>query len=113
MAARQRSIAMRSNSNMIRTMEGGHFRRGPLQVEIPERFPALQCTEGARDRFEELVASRPDRPILVAFTPQHWSEIEGIATFDEITALFAELEARHPNLHFYDYSQHEAAGHGF
>lgn len=56
-------------------------------------------------RFEELVASRPDRPVLLVYTPQHASEMAGIANYAEIQALFAALESRHPNLHVYNYSR--------
>lgn len=56
-------------------------------------------------RFEGLVASRPDRPVLLVYTPQHASEVEGIANYDEITALFAGLEKRHPNLHIFNYAK--------
>ncbi|MFZ1665608.1 MAG: hypothetical protein WBO28_02700 [Flavobacteriales bacterium] len=104
-AARQRSIAMRikleHDKDDVKEAISAEDR---YKLKYLNAFLLFSAPKERVDRFEELVASRPDRPILVAFTPQHWSEIEGIANFDEITALFAELEARHPNLHFYDYS---------
>ena len=56
-------------------------------------------------RFEELVSSRPERPFLLVYTPQHTSELAGIANYAEIEKLFAALESRHPNLHVFNYAR--------
>jgi hypothetical protein len=56
-------------------------------------------------RFEELVTSRPDRPILLVYTPQHATEVAGIANYARIEQLFRDLEARHPNLHVFNYAR--------
>ena len=56
------------------------------------------------DRFEELVKSAPDRKFFIVYTPQHWSELEGIMNFDEIEALFEHWNNDIPNLYALDYS---------
>ncbi|MBP8822297.1 MAG: hypothetical protein KBH07_01480 [Flavobacteriales bacterium] len=104
-AARERSIALRQKLEHAKNDV-----KEAISAEDRHRLVALNslllfnAPEERVARFEELVASRPDRQILMAYTPQHWSELKGIANFHEITALFAELQKRHPNLHFYDYS---------
>ncbi len=77
---------------------------GRMKLRYLDGFLLFNAPTERVARFEELVASRPDRQILVAYTPQHWSELKGITNFGEITQLFEELEQRHANLHFYDYS---------
>ncbi len=77
---------------------------GRMKLRYLDGFLLFNAPPNRVARFEELVASRPDRQILVAYTPQHWSELKGISNFDEITALFEAMEGRHANLHFYDYS---------
>jgi hypothetical protein len=49
------------------------------KLKYLDAFLLFSAPKERVDRFEELVASRPDRPFLVAYTPQHWSEMEGIA----------------------------------
>ncbi len=104
-AARERSIALREKLEHAKD----HVEEA-ISAEDRYRLVALNTLllfSAPKDRvarFAELVASRPDRQILVAYTPQHWSELKGIANFNDITALFDSLQQRHPNLHFYDYS---------
>lgn len=105
-AARERSIALReklvhAKSDVEKSISAEDRKR----LEVLNAFLLFSAPKDRVARFGELVASRPDRQILVAYTPQHWSEVEGIANFSEITALFSALEARHPNLHFFDYSR--------
>lgn len=107
-AARERSIARREKLEHAKNDV-----KEAISAEDRYRLTALNslllfnAPKERVARFAELVASRPDRQILVAYTPQHWSELKGIANFNEITALFDSLEQRHPNLHFYDYSHME------
>lgn len=104
-AARMRSIALRDklkhDENDVKAAVSAEDR---YKLAYLDAFLLFSAPEDRVARFEELVESRPDRQVLVAYTPQHWSEVKGIANFGEITALFAELQKRHPNLHFYDYS---------
>jgi hypothetical protein len=105
-AARMRSIDMRKKlehaKNDVKEAISAEDRK---RLERLNAYLLFSAPKDRVARFEELVASRPDRQFLVAYTPQHWSEVEGIANFGEIQALFNALEQRHPNLHFYDYSR--------
>ncbi|MBS1568704.1 MAG: hypothetical protein JST45_04610 [Bacteroidetes bacterium] len=105
-AARQRSIALRKKLDHARDdVKAAISAEDRKRLQMLNAFLLFSEPRDRVARFEELVASRPERQFLVAYTPQHWSEVEGIANFGEITALFNALQARHPNLHFYDYSQ--------
>ena len=105
-AARQRSIALRQKLDHARDdVKAAISAEDRKRLQMLNAFLLFSEPRDRVARFEELVASRPERQFLVAYTPQHWSEVEGIANFGEITALFNALQARHPNLHFYDYSQ--------
>lgn len=104
-AARMRSIALQEkieyNEHHVEEVTSAEDRK---RLQGLNAFLLFSAPPDRVALFEKLVASRPDRPILVAYTPQHWSELKGIANFGEITALFDDLQKRHPNLHFYDYS---------
>lgn len=103
--ARERSIAMRERlehaKDDVKEVISAEDRH---RLERLNAYLLFSAPKDRVARFGELVASRPDRQFLVAYTPQHWSEVEGIANFPEIKALFDSLEQQHPNLHFYDYS---------
>ncbi|MBK9422067.1 MAG: hypothetical protein IPN44_13625 [Flavobacteriales bacterium] len=104
-AARQRSIEMRLKlQSDVGNVKAAVSAEDRYKLKYLDAFLLFSAPKERIERFEELVASRPDRQILVVYTPQHWSEMEGVSNYEEITALFHELEQRHPNLHFYDYS---------
>jgi hypothetical protein len=104
-AARERSIALRKKlEHDEHDVKEALLPEDRYRLEYLKAYLLFSAPADRVARFEELVASRPDRPILVVYTPQHWSEVEGISNYDEIPALFRALERRHPNLHFYDYS---------
>ncbi len=68
---------------------------------------ALLLFSEPKDRielFEAQLAQRPDRPILIVYTPQHPSELKGMANYDRVLAKFKEWETRFPNVHVYNYS---------
>jgi hypothetical protein len=104
-AARQRSIALREKlQHDLADVKAAISVEDRYRLKVLDAFLLFSAPEDRVARFEELLASRPDRQFLLAYTPQHWSELGGIANFNEITALFHEIERRHPNFHFYDYS---------
>ena len=107
-AARQRSIEMRFKlQHDVDDVKEAVSAEDRYKLRYLDAFLLFSAPKERVDRFEELVASRPDREILVVYTPQHWSEMEGVANKQEITELFKLLQKRHPNLHFYDYSMME------
>ncbi|HMN04701.1 MAG TPA: hypothetical protein PKD45_03160 [Flavobacteriales bacterium] len=107
-AARERSIALREkltrDMHDVKAVVSAEDRK---RLEYLDAFLLFSAPPERVARFEELLASRPDRQFLMAYTPQHWSELKGIANFGDITDLFAGIQERHPNFHFYDYSHME------
>jgi hypothetical protein len=59
--------------------------------------------------FDSLVYAHPERQFLMVYTPQHWSERQGLDNFDEVQALFNRWEAQHKNVAVFDFSQMELA----
>ncbi|MCC6838729.1 MAG: hypothetical protein IT230_01075 [Flavobacteriales bacterium] len=104
-AARERSIALREKLEHDKDdVKEAISAEDRYKLQALNTLLLFSAPKERVARFAELVASRPDRQVLVAYTPQHWSELKGIANYGEITALFDSLQQHHPNLHFYDYS---------
>lgn len=55
--------------------------------------------------FESLVKAHPEREIILVYTPQHWSETQGIQNLDEMQDFYQRLEAELPHLKVVDLSR--------
>ena len=55
-------------------------------------------------RFEELVSRNTNRTVILIYTPQHRSKLDGIENIDELDTFLKDLEERHSNLEVLDYS---------
>jgi len=65
------------------------------------------------EAFEELVKSHPERRVYLVYTPQHWSELKGIANLNEMQAFFKSMEQGIENLEVIDLSNMELPDNGF
>jgi hypothetical protein len=56
-------------------------------------------------RFEELISQHPERPFMIVYTPQHFSEYSGIDNLGVVDELFARWEKQFTNVTTYNYCQ--------
>lgn len=84
-----------------------------LELEALQQYLDFSYDPGLLREFERLVKLHPERTVFVVYTPQHWSERQGISNFEEITALFGRWEKELPNLRVIDLSSLHVPDSGF
>lgn len=55
--------------------------------------------------FENLVQQHPERTFIMAFTPYHYTELEGIENYEDIELLFERWRKKFPNIKAFNYSK--------
>lgn len=76
------------------------------RVELDYLNYSLNFADDTREilKFEKIVQANADREFLVVFSPQHWSELEGIENEKSMRDLFDRWNSEISNLHAFDYS---------
>ena len=79
--------------------------QGRQELEYLTAFLTFTYSEQLVNEFKNLAQSHPERTIYLVYTPQHASELAGIANLDEMKAFYQNLSTALPNTKVIDLSR--------
>lgn len=77
---------------------------GRKKLENLNAYLKFSYSQKLVERFKELAAAHPNRPIYLIQTPRHWSETKGIENLDEMNAFYQAIDDAVANVHVLDFS---------
>ncbi len=77
---------------------------GRMELKSLNQYLSFSFDSTLVEEFKSLVKNHPERTVILVYTPQHWSETEGIDNLPEMQAFYQSLQNELPNLVVLDLS---------
>lgn len=86
---------------------------GRNELKSLERYFDFTADSSLVANFKQLAMKHPQREIILIYTPQHWSERQGITNLNALQHFYRSLESALPNVRVLDLSELPVPDSGF